>query len=144
MNLDDLYQELILEHFKQPRHQRKMADDEAFEEAFNPNCGDKTRVLAQIHGQQVTSIEHDTKGCAISIASASIMCERLRGKTAAECREAIQTFIDGLYERIEPAYDDEDPLAALLTVKRFPMRIHCATLSWDALEKRLTREASDS
>ena len=140
MNLDELYQEIILAHFKHPRHLRSFAEDEAFAEAFNPACGDKTRVLGQLVGDRVSGLEHDTQGCAISIASASILCERLSGKSVEECRSQVRTFVDGLYERLVPGYPEQDPLAALLTVKRFPMRIRCATLSWEALEKWLDRQ----
>ena len=140
MNLDELYQDIILAHFKHPRHLRNFAEDEAFAEAFNPACGDTTRVLGQVAGDRGSGLEHDTRGCAISIASASILCERLSGKSVEECRSQVRTFVDGLHERRVPGYPEQDPLAALLTVKRFPMRIRCATLSWEALEKWLDRQ----
>jgi len=140
MNLEELYQEIILTHFKHPKHMRNFVEGEVFEEAFNPTCGDKTRILGKVSGDRVSGLEHDTQGCAISIASASILCECLAGKSLEECRSEVRTFVDGLQGHAVPGYPEADPLAALLTVKRFPMRIRCATLSWEALERWLDRQ----
>lgn len=137
--LDDLYMEIILDHYKSPRNKADLShlsDDNLHE---NPSCGDsiKLEVLLGEDGR-IASVRFDGHGCAISTASASLMTERLTGKTPDEARELIGVFLNVLRGE-EPAEKLEEwgDLAVLGGVVQFPMRIKCATLAWHALETAL-------
>jgi len=137
--LDDLYMEIILDHYKSPRNKADLShigEDQVHE---NPSCGDsvKLEILLGEDGRIATA-RFDGHGCAISTASASLMTERLAGKTPEEARELIAVFLrvlrgDEPAERLEEWGD----LAVLGGVVQFPMRVKCATLAWHALEKVL-------
>lgn len=137
--LDDLYMEIILDHYKSPRNKADLShlSDENLHE--NPSCGDsiKLEVLVGDDGR-ISSVRFDGHGCAISTASASLMSERFTGKTLDEARELISVFLNVLRGE-EPAEKLEQwgDLAVLGGVVQFPMRVKCATLAWHALEKAL-------
>ena len=136
-SLDDLYQEIILDHFKHPRNAGPLPEGMPFAEGINPNCGDVVKVAASLEGDQIESIQYHAKGCAVSIASASIMSVHLVSHSLAAAEEGIQQFIACLKEERADTYSEDDPMAALLTVRKFPMRIKCATLPWTALRDLL-------
>jgi len=129
---DQLYQDLIMDHFKNPRHADKIEDADCRMEEFNPACGDVVRLT---WGEDLSDLRHDTRGCAITTASASIMTEQLRGLDAEAANEAIDALLEAF--KTEDARAERDENAALLTVKNYPMRIQCATLPWVALKKAL-------
>ena len=137
--LDDLYMEIILDHYKSPRNKADLShlSDENLHE--NPSCGDsiKLEVLVGDDGR-ISSVRFDGHGCAISTASASLMSERFTGKTPDEARELISVFLNVLRGE-EPAEKlvQWGDLAVLGGVVQFPMRVKCATLAWHALEKAL-------
>lgn len=138
-DLDDLYMEIILDHYKSPRNKADLShinDDNMHE---NPSCGDtvKLEILLGDDGR-IESARFDGHGCAISTASASLMTERLPGRTTEEARSFIEVFLKVLrgeepVERLEEWGD----LAVLGGVVQFPMRVKCVTLAWHALEKSL-------
>ena len=138
-DLDDLYMEIILDHYKSPRNKADLShiDDDNMHE--NPSCGDtvKLEILLGDDGR-IESARFDGHGCAISTASASLMTERLPGKTAEEARSFIEVFLKVLRGE-EPAdrLEEWGDLTVLGGVVQFPMRVKCATLAWHALEKSL-------
>ena len=140
---DDLYQEIILDHYRNPRGFRDLADEEVDAEADNPNCGDHIRVHVDREDGMLREIACDGSGCAICMASTSMMTERLAGRREDEADRQAAAFIAHMRGEAELAEDELEDLAALTGVKQYPMRIKCATLAWHALRKALGREAAD-
>ena len=133
-DLQDLYQELILDHGSRPRNLKKLADANRTAEGYNPLCGDKVKVYVNLDGEVVKDISFEGAGCAISTASASIMTETLKGKTRAEADALFAMFHD-LVTGQERKLDSPElgKLAVFSGVSEFPMRVKCATLSWHTL-----------
>ena len=140
-DLQDLYQELILDHGRRPRNLRPLAGATRSAEGYNPLCGDKVKIYVKMDGDVVEDISFEGAGCAISTASASIMTETLKGKTRAEAEELFQTFHDLVTGR--QAQLDAPELGKLEVfsgVSEFPIRVKCATLSWHTLRAALNGE----
>ena len=138
-DLRELYQEVILEHVKNPRNKRTPPDANRHAEGVNPVCGDAVRIHMKVNGQGVIEdVAFDGKGCAISLASASLMTEELMGKSESEAAALFQTFQE-MCTKDEPdlaADVDEDTLdrmRVLSGVRLFPMRVKCATLAWHTM-----------
>ena len=133
-DLQDLYQELILDHGSRPRNLKRLADANHSAEGYNPLCGDKVKVYVNLDGEVVKDISFEGAGCAISTASASIMTETLKGKTRAEVDALFEMFHD-LVTGQERKLDSPElgKLAVFSGVSEFPMRVKCATLSWHTL-----------
>ena len=133
-DLQDLYQELILDHGSRPRNLKKLAEANHTAEGYNPLCGDKVKVYVNLDGEVVKDISFEGAGCAISTASASIMTETLKGKTRAEAEALFEMFHD-LVTGQERKLDSPElgKLAVFSGVSEFPMRVKCATLSWHTL-----------
>ncbi|HXU09783.1 MAG TPA: SUF system NifU family Fe-S cluster assembly protein [Blastocatellia bacterium] len=133
-DLQDLYQELILDHGSRPRNLKKLANANHTAEGYNPLCGDKVKVYVNLDGEVVKDISFEGAGCAISTASASIMTETLKGKTRAEADALFEMFHD-LVTGQERKLDSPElgKLAVFSGVSEFPMRVKCATLSWHTL-----------
>ena len=134
-DLRDLYQEVILDHGKNPRNFRHPADANRQAEGDNPLCGDRLTVYLKLgHNGLVEDAAFEGRGCAISMASASMMTEIVAGKTEAEARDLFRRFHDFVTGKADTAEagDDEDleKLIVLSGVKQFPMRVKCATLAW--------------
>ena len=143
--LDDLYMEIILDHYKSPRNKADLSHipDENVHE--NPSCGDSIKLeLSMGDDGRIASVRFDGHGCAISTASASLMSERLPGKTPDEARALIGVFLKVLRGE-EPAdrLEEWGDLAVLGGVTQFPMRVKCATLAWHALETSLEGRRSE-
>jgi nitrogen fixation NifU-like protein len=138
MPLDALYQEIILDHFKNPRNFGKL--DGSFTGAHheNPSCGDQLDLQVSLDGQQriINQIKFYGRGCVISQASASMMTELVKGKTVVEARAAIASFLHMLTGEDEASVALGE-LEALSGLRQFPMRVKCATLAWKALESCL-------
>ena len=137
-DLQDLYQELILDHGRRPRNFHALAEANRSAEGYNPLCGDKVKVYVKIDDDVVKDISFEGAGCAISTASASIMTETLKGKTLAQAEELFDTFHDLVTGK--PAKFDSPDLGKLEVfsgVSEFPMRVKCATLSWHTLHSAL-------
>jgi len=140
-DLRDLYQEVILDHSKQPRQFRALDDADVSADGFNPLCGDKLTVFLRNAGDRVDEATFQGSGCAISMASASMMAEAVRGATVAEIEALSQTFLDLVTGKID--FDAAAPrlgkLAVFGGVSKFPVRVKCATLAWHTLRAALDR-----
>ena len=133
-DLHNLYQHAILDHYRKPRNFRGLENPNRQAEGFNPFCGDKVSVSLQIENGTIRDIGFWGTGCAISIASASMMTESLMGKTEAEAHMLIEHFLQMLTSRSD--IDDTKHLTGNLelfaSVRGYPVRIKCATLAWHA------------
>ncbi|MGD2074017.1 MAG: SUF system NifU family Fe-S cluster assembly protein [Gammaproteobacteria bacterium] len=140
-DLGDLYQEIILDHNRRPRHLGAMADASRSVEADNPLCGDRLRLYLKLEGDRIVDISFEGCGCAISMASASMLTERLQGATVQEAEALFESVHDLLTREPPPEVSaDLGELEALAGVRRYPMRVKCATLSWHALKAALSEE----
>ena len=139
MNLRDLYQEIILDHGKNPRNLRKTENFTKDAQGHNPLCGDKVHVYLKLNkNKKVEDISFEGSGCAISMASASIMTDLLIGKEEKEVKEIVNDFLIMIKEKQELKSknlkdDEKTKLMCLSGVKQYPMRVKCATLSWHTL-----------
>ena len=141
IDLQDLYQELILDHGRRPRNFRALDGATRKAEGYNPLCGDKVKIYVKMDGDIVKDISFEGAGCAISTASASIMTETLKGKTRAEAQELFQTFHDLVTGRQAQLDAPElGKLAVFSGVSEFPIRVKCATLSWHTLRAAMNGE----
>jgi len=145
-DLEDLYQDIILDHNRRPRNSREMPGHTHSAEGVNPLCGDEVTVFLHLLDEKIKDISFRGQGCAISQASASIMSEILHGLDLEEMRgqtEALQRLLTS-EEEIADALFEFGNLAALSGVRKFPARIKCATLPWHALDAALKGKASIS
>ena len=139
MNLKELYQELILEHGKNPRNLGKTENFNKDAKGNNPLCGDNVHVYLKLNNQRkVEDISFEGSGCAISMASASIMTDLIKGKSDNETKEIIEDFLGMIKENPDLKSnilkdDEKTKLMCLSGVKQYPMRVKCATLSWHTL-----------
>lgn len=137
--LNDLYQEVILEHSKAPRNFRKPAVVNQEAEGFNPLCGDRCSVFLDVEDGAIKDIGFQGSGCAISRASASMMTQTVKGKSKAEAAEIFGRFhrlVTGDKVAIENA-TELGKLAVFAGVSKFPARVKCATLAWHTLQSAL-------
>ena len=136
--LSDLYQEVILEHNKNPRNFREIVDSDQYADGKNPLCGDALRVYVALDGDTVTDVAFKGSGCAISKASASMMTQSLKGKTVSEAEDLFHRFVGlatGQYGN--GIHAEFGKLAAFGGVAEFPARVKCATLAWHTLQAAL-------
>ena len=133
MEIEELYQELIIDHGTKPRNHCKLENANYTAEGFNPLCGDQIKLYVLIENDIISKITFEGEGCAISTASASIMSEILIGKTKKEALELFTNFKKLVTEEKEPN-ENLGKLLALTSVKNFPSRVKCATLSWHTLD----------
>ena len=139
MDLKQLYQDIILEHGKSPRNLGKCEGYSHEAKGYNPLCGDKVHVYLKLdNGKKVESLTFEGEGCAISLASASIMTELIRGKSIDDAKEIMNAFLNMIKNtsKIQSNHLDEDQKTKLMSlsgVKQYPMRVKCATLSWHTL-----------
>ena len=143
MNLKELYQEIILDHGKNPRNLGKFENFNKDAKGHNPLCGDKVHIFLKLdENKKVNDIAFEGEGCAISMASASIMTDLMRGRSEQEAKEIINKFLDMIKEKDDidtklVSEDEKTKLMSLGGVKNYPMRVKCATLSWHALSSAL-------
>jgi nitrogen fixation NifU-like protein len=139
--LEELYQEVIMEHNRKPRNFRKLEDGNRSAEGFNPFCGDAITLYLKLDGERISDVGFQGSGCAISRASASLMTETVKGKSTEESERIFDAFHKMLTRGPEEEPDLEDyelaDLEALAGVSEFPTRVKCATLSWHALQAAL-------
>ena len=136
--LEELYKEVILDHNRHPRNFREMPAATRTVEGHNPLCGDILRLYLKLDGDRIEDISFQGRGCAISVASASLLTERLKGGTVDEAERLIGAVHDVLTSD-QPAADTTSlgKLASLAGVRKYPMRVKCATLSWHTLKTAL-------
>ncbi len=143
MSLDELYQEVIMDHYARPRNKGRLEHPDIDRELANPVCGDVIRVQVALDGGRVGDVRFSGKGCSISQASASMMTELIKGRTLDEARGLIERFLAMM--KGEPGdYGALRDLQALQGVSRYPVRIKCATLAWHVLEGGLPAAAADA
>ena len=131
--LQVLYQEVLLDHYRSPRNHGRLATATGRAEGHNPLCGDRIAVEVELNGDRLQRVAFEGSGCAISTASASLMTEAVAGHTAGEISQLFDQFRKAVTG--DPAADIEPlgKLAVLCGVKDFPMRVKCATLAWHTL-----------
>ena len=143
MDLKDLYQEIILDHGKNPRNLGKFDNYNKDAKGNNPLCGDNVHVYLRLNeNKKVEDIAFEGHGCSISMASASIMTDMVRGKEEKEVKEIVNDFLGMIKEKdsLETNIlkdDEKTKLMSLSGVKQYPMRVKCATLSWHTLTSAL-------
>jgi nitrogen fixation NifU-like protein len=136
-DLRDLYQEVILEHSKQPRNYRELGDANHKAEGYNPLCGDHFTVYLKMEGDKIQDVSFQGSGCAISKASASMMTQSIKGKS----KEEAETLFEKFHQLVTGAESGDrealGKLAVFAGVSEFPVRVKCATLAWHTLEAAL-------
>lgn len=139
-DLRDLYQEVIIDHNRNPRNFAKLENSTHEAEGFNPLCGDKLKLYLIIHDNIITKINFEGSGCAISTASASLMTEHLLGKTVEEAEKIFTLFHDFMITDISTVSAELGKLKVLAGVREYPARVKCATLAWHTLEAALHQQ----
>jgi len=135
---EELYKEVILDHYENPRNFGELDPCEIHEEGVNPLCGDELEIFINMDGDKVKEVRFKGKGCSISQASTSMMTEAIEGKSREEILDIVNRFKSMITEDHQPDFEDDlEDLNALYGVKKFPVRVKCAVLSWNTLEKAL-------
>ncbi len=149
MKLTELYQEIILDHGKNPRNLRKTENFNKDAKGYNPLCGDKVHIYLKLNeNKKVEDVSFEGEGCAISMASASIMTDLVKGKEENEVKEIVEDFLKMIKEtdqiNTKLLKDDEKTkLMCLSGVKQYPMRVKCATLSWHTLTSAIDKSQNE-
>jgi nitrogen fixation protein NifU and related proteins len=148
-DLRDLYQEVILDHGRKPRHAVRLDDFDSTAKGDNPMCGDRVQVWVKLDAESISHVGFEARGCAISVASADLMAETVQGRAKSDTRALFEAFRDMARTGSCPACDAGlteplERLAPLSGVHEYPSRVKCATLPWHALIAALdgTKEAS--
>lgn len=139
--IEDLYQEIILDHYRTPRNRGALEPADIVENDDNPVCGDEITIYARIDdNSRIEELKFDGHGCSISMASASMMTDRLRGMDLPAASRYIEEFRQ-MMRGVEGAKPEEDmgDMEAMLGVRKFPVRIKCATIAWSTLAKGIAR-----
>ncbi|MGT2785689.1 Fe-S cluster assembly sulfur transfer protein SufU [Streptococcus merionis] len=138
--LDSLYMAVVTEHSKSPHHRGRLEGVEALE-LHNPTCGDVLQLSVKLEEDRIAEIAFDGHGCSISTASASMMTDSVLGKTIPEVLELAEVFSQMVQGQEDERQKNLGDAALLAGVAKFPQRIKCATLSWNALKKALERDS---
>ncbi|MCA1061167.1 SUF system NifU family Fe-S cluster assembly protein [Rossellomorea aquimaris] len=142
-NLDQLYRQVIMDHYKNPRNKGSLEDGSFTIDMNNPTCGDRIHLTLKVEDGVVQDAKFDGEGCSISMASASMMTQAVKGKEIEEALKLSKIFSDMMQGN---EYDDDVDLGdieALQGVAKFPARIKCATLAWKAMEKGVSEEEQE-
>ena len=145
MGLEELYREVILDHYRNPRNQGRIESADATAQGVNPLCGDEISIDLALSNGVVTDVAVQSQGCSISQASASMMTEAIKGKTREEIADLVARFrkMMSLDDSDDPGLDPERPgsvlgdIEALQGVRKYPVRIKCASLGWNTLLEAL-------
>jgi nitrogen fixation NifU-like protein len=133
-----LYQQLILDHYKHPRNKGALEDADAHAHLNNPTCGDEIWLMLKLDGDRISAVKFVGEGCSISQSSASMMTQLLIGRTRAEAEELARRFTSLMHGDQDAARDRTlGELRAFSDVSKFPVRVKCALLGWNALEEAL-------
>ena len=135
--LDDLYRDIILDHYRSPRNRSAIDTPSCSADGSNPLCGDQVTVDVVVEGERIADIGFHGNGCSISQASASMMTEYAKGRTIAEAHEGAHAFQQMMTTGQAPGIEGFDDIDALVGVAKFPARVKCASLSWKTLEQAL-------
>jgi len=142
--LDDIYKEVILDHYKSPRNKRELPGAELQCHANNPLCGDEITVFAHLEGGAVQEVTFQGAGCSISQSSASMMTEAVTGRAVDDAKALAADFRGMMAGEVEPDEDTFGDLVALKGVVKYPIRIKCAVLAWDVLQDALQGDGAAS
>jgi nitrogen fixation NifU-like protein len=137
--LDELYRELILDHYRNPRNRVPLESPAVVAEGYNPLCGDEVELRLNIEGDVISDVSFTGRGCSISQASGSMMTEAIKGKTVAQARALMALFTRMMTDPDFVPEEDVGDLEALQGVAKYPVRVKCATLAWHALQDGLDR-----
>lgn len=140
--LRELYQQMIIDHGRHPRNFGQMKDPTTIKEGFNPLCGDKLVLYLELENNLIKSAKFEGAGCAISVASASLMTETLTGKTIEEAKQFFTEFHDALMKG--GSSENLGKLTVLLGVSEFPARVKCATLAWHTMMAAIENNHEDT
>ena len=144
-SLQDLYQQVILEHYRRPRNKGPLEGATHTLTLNNPLCGDVIDLMLKLEGDRIAEVHFEGKGCSISQASASMMSGLLKGRTVREALDVMDTFTRMLHGDTDAAADTGlGDLRALAGVSKFPVRVKCALLAWDCLQELVRPETPDS
>jgi nitrogen fixation protein NifU and related proteins len=142
--LDDIYKEVILDHYKHPRNKRALEGAELQCTANNPLCGDEITVFANVEDGMLTEVTYQGAGCSISQSSASMMTEAVEGKSIDDAKDLASRFRSMMAGESEPDEAVFGELVALKGVVKYPIRIKCAVLGWDVLQDALDSKGAAS
>jgi nitrogen fixation NifU-like protein len=137
--LDDLYRELILDHYRHPHHRGALAHATYKAEGYNPLCGDEIEVQLELDDGVITDVAFGGRGCSISQASASMMTDAVKGRSRDEALELLRSFKQMMLEPEKEPAEELGDLEAFQGVAKFPVRVKCATLAWHVLEEGLEK-----
>jgi nitrogen fixation protein NifU and related proteins len=135
--LEDLYRDLILKHYQAPANRRYLEKPDVQGSAQNPLCGDEITISAQLEADRIADAAFQARGCSISQASADMMADAVRGKSLADVRELIRHFEQLMREDVPGDPEVLGDLMALVSVKKYPVRVKCALLSWVTLAEAI-------
>lgn len=141
-NLEDIYNELIMEHSMNSYNKKKLKHADYAEMGHNPNCGDEITLELELDGNTIKDIAFSGHGCAISQASTSIMIDTLKGKTVEEAKEIIKTFIEMIKRETtsEEELEKLEDAIAFRNISNMPARVKCALLAWHTIEDILNKK----
>lgn len=143
-DLNELYQEVILDHNKRPRNFRAIESPSHHAEGYNPLCGDRLNLFVTVDGDTIADIAFQGSGCAISKASASLMTDALKGRSVEEARALFERFRRMVTTPPDVPVEDLGKLSVLAGVREFPVRVKCASLAWHTMKAALDREEKAS
>ena len=135
--LDELYKEIILEHYRKPHGRKPLDRVDYHAEGMNPLCGDEVNLHLKVTSGKIEDVYLEGHGCSISVSSGSILAELLKGKTLQEAKELTNLLKDIMHDKSNGSEKDIGDLEALVGVKKFPVRIKCALLPWTTFEEAL-------
>jgi nitrogen fixation NifU-like protein len=140
--VNDLYQEVILDHNRRPHNFRVIASPTATQEGYNPLCGDRLTLYLTVDDDVIKDVAFQGSGCAISKASASLMTDALKGKTVSEARDLFDRFHAMITSNPETPADDLGKLSVLAGVREFPTRVKCASLAWHTMKAAVAHDSA--
>jgi len=136
-DLRDLYQDVILDHYRRPRHRGALVDANRRAQGFNPLCGDQLTLYVRVKDGVIEDVSFEGSGCAISLASASLLTESIKGKTEREAEALFDRFRELVTQDDVTPHPGLGKLEVLAGVREFPVRVKCATLAWHTLRAAL-------
>ena len=140
-DVNDLYQEVILDHNRRPHNFRVIESPTAKQEGYNPLCGDRLTLYLTVDNDVITDVAFQGSGCAISKAEASLMTDAVKGKTVAEARDLFERFHHMITSNPDTPAEDLGKLSVLAGVREFPTRVKCASLAWHTMKAAVAHES---